>query len=308
MIDIFLKLLPFFSLVLIGYLFKSKFSFANGFVKYLTRFVLYLSLPAVLLGKISITDYNALVDSSFLLAYLLSITTVMMVSVLICYLCFSKGMKYSLMLGLGGVYGNVGFLAIPVLTVIIGEWVSVPLALILTLDLLILLPVTTFLLQLNSTNSLNNITYTQAFKRSFINPLILSILIGGILSFFQIRLPGVLIHSLDWVGSAAGPCAMFIVGTALYGKDINKKPIAAVSMSVLKLIVTPSIVYLFMSWFSVDREWTIVATLGAAMPCAAVLGVIAAEHKVLVQQASTAVLITTVFSVITIPLLIFTLI
>lgn len=304
MFEIIVKILPLFSLVALGYLFKRKKILNDKSLKYLTRFVMYLSLPAVLLGKLATTDFNTLIDFPFLFAYLLSLFGVMIISGLIGYIIFSSNIKYSIMLGLGGVYGNIGFLAIPVLSITIGEWVSVPLALMLTLDLLILLPVATFLLQLNSTNELSDTTPIKALKRSLFNPLILSIMLGLILSIWQINLPNYIVNGLGWLGTAAGPCAMFIVGTALYGRKISQKPIAAVYISTVKLIIMPFAVYLFMNVLSVNPEWIIAATLGAAMPCAVVLGVIAEEHKTLPQQASTAVLVTTIFSVLTIPLLI----
>jgi predicted permease len=304
MFDIILKISPLFFIVAFGFFCKKRKFFNDNTLKYLTRFVMYLSLPAVLLEKLSTTDFETLIDVSFLFAYLSSLVGVMLISGGIGYVIFSKSMKYNVMLGLGGVYGNIGFLAIPVLSTTLGEWVSIPLALMLTLDLLILLPVATFLLQLNSADEKSNTSPLKALKRSLFNPLILSIMLGLILSIFQITLPNNIIFGLDWLGKAAGPCAMFIVGTALYGRTVNHKPISALYISTMKLIVMPFAVYFFMSLFSVNPEWIVVATLGAAMPCAAVLGVIAEEHKILSQQSSTAVLLTTIFSVLTIPLLI----
>lgn len=304
MFDIVLKISPLFFLVAVGFFCKKESFFNERALRYLTRFVMYLSLPAVLLGKLATTDFKTLIDFYFLFAYLSSLIGVMLISGVIGYIIFSKNIKYNIMLGLGGVYGNIGFLAIPVLSTTIGEWVSVPLALMLTLDLLILLPVATFLLQLNSVDEKSNTSPMEALKRSLFNPLILSIILGLILSIFQITLPNNIIYGLDWLGKAAGPCAMFIVGTALYGRKITHRPTSALYISTIKLIFMPLAVYFFMSLFSVNPEWIVAATLGAAMPCAAVLGVIAEEHKILPQQSSTAVLFTTIFSVITIPLLI----
>ena len=304
MLDILLKILPLFSLVAIGYFCKQRTIIGALGLKYLTRFVMYLSLPAVLLGKLAITDFKTLIDIPFLIAYLLSLTCGILVSGGIGYIAFERNRKNSIMLGLGSVYGNVGFLAIPVLTVTIGEWISVPLALMLTLDLLILLPVATFLLQLNSGVSHVSSNPMNALKRSLLNPLILSIALGLILSVCKIQLPNSVIDGLDWLGKAAGPCAMFIVGTALYGRKVSHRPIAAFYMSAFKLLAMPMVVYFFMSLLNVTPMWIIAATLGASMPCAAVLGVIAEEHNALPQQASAAVLLTTIFSVATIPFLI----
>jgi len=303
MLDIFIKILPLFSLVAFGFLCKNKKIISVSYLKYITRFVMYISLPAVLLVKLSLADFNTLIDFKFLTAYLCSLFVIMLISIIIAYKTFSKDVKNSIMLGLGSVYGNIGFLAIPVLSTTIGEWVSVPLALMLTLDLLVLLPIATFFLQINN-NSGSRLTPIKVLTRSLLNPLILSIVLGLLLSTLEVSLPSNILVVLEYLGKAAGPCAMFIVGTSLYGRKINHNPVSAVYMSTFKLLIMPFAVYFLMTLLSVNPDWVIAATLGAAMPCAAVLGVIAEDHQAMPQQASTAVLITTVLSVLTIPLLI----
>ncbi len=304
MLDILIKTTPFFALVGLGYFCKAKSLISSNNIKYLTQFVMYLSLPAVLLSKLSITDFETLINFPFLAAYTLALLSVMFLAGFIGYLVFDRNKKNSIMTGLGGVYGNIGFLAIPVLSSTVGEWVAVPLAMMLTLDLLILLPLATFLLQL--TNKSNDLQFTplKALKRSLISPLILSIVLGILLSVSEVKLPNSFIISLQWLGSAAGPCAMFIVGTALYGRKVSQRPIPALYMSIIKLLIMPFVVYLLMSIMQVHPTWVMAATLGAAMPCAAVLGVIAEEYKANPHQASTAVLLTTACSVATLPFLI----
>lgn len=310
MLETFIKIIPLFGLVGLGYFCKKYAIVGATSLKYLTRFVMYLSLPAVLLGKLATTNFETLIDVPFLSAYLASLISVMLLSGGIGYFLFEKQANHGVMLGLGGVYGNIGFLAIPVLAATVGEWTSVPLALMLTLDLLILLPFSSFLLQLSNTNHNdianhdNRFTPLNALKRSLLNPLIIAIIVGLIISAWSITLPASLIGGLERLGSAAGPCAMFIVGTALFGRSIAQDSLPAIYMSTVKLAIMPCVVFLIMTLFQVDPKWALVATLASAMPCAAVLGVVAEEYKTLPHQASTAVLLTTVVSVVTLPLLI----
>lgn len=311
MLETLIKIIPLFALVGSGYFCKKHAIVSVISLKYLTRFVMYLSLPAVLLGKLATTNFETLIDIPFLSAYLVSFLTVMLISGVAGYFLFEKRTNHGVMLGLGGVYGNIGFLAIPVLAATVGGWTSVPLALMLTLDLLILLPLSSFLLQLSNTSNNdinhqdNNFTPIKALKRSLLNPLIISIIAGLILSAWSITLPNSLIDGLKLLGSAAGPCAMFIVGTALFARSMTQNPFAAIYISTVKLVIMPFVVFLMMSMFQVNTMWVFIATLGAAMPCAAVLGVLAEEYKTLSHQASTAVVLTTVISVITLPLLIY---
>lgn len=305
MVSVFLEVFPFLFIVLIGFQFRSKCVYSSSVTKYITNFVMYLALPAVLLEKFGTKNFNDLIDFRFLFSYLVSLLVVMLSSFLFVYAIFSRNIKNSIMLGLSSVYGNIGFLAIPVLSLSLGEWVSVPLALMLTLDLLVLLPVATFLLQYNSNSYDGDNNPLKTLKKSFFNPLILSIVVGFSFSSFQITLPSNITYALSFLGSAAGPCAMFIVGTAIHGRKISNEPISAVYISTVKMIVMPLVVYMCMHLLSVNSKWIVAATLGAAMPCAAVLGVIAEDHKAIPQQVSTAILVTTIISIFTIPIFIF---
>lgn|GEM_PF-2805032 len=310
MLETLIKIIPLFALVGLGYLCK-KFSIVSDIsLKYLTRFVMYLSLPALLLAKLATTNFETLIDVPFLSAYLVSLLSVMSISGVVGYFLFERHVSHGVMVGLGGVYGNIGFLAIPVLSATVGEWTSVPLALMLTLDFLLLLPFSSFLLQISNTSANNTDHHNSSFNpvkalmRSLLNPLIVSVIIGLLLSAWAVTLPDNVIEGLALLSSAAGPCAMFIVGTALFGRGITQQPFAAIYISTIKLAVMPFVVFLIMSMFQVNSMWVLIATLGSAMPCAAVLGVMAEEYKTLSHQASTAVLLTTVLSVVTLPLLI----
>jgi len=75
-------------------------------------------------------------------------------------------------------------------------------------------------------------------------------------------------------------------------------------VSVFKLAVHPLIMWGAMTAFGVSDAWRLVATLGAATPVAAALFVIAQEHGAMPVRASTAVLISTAVSMVSLPLLI----
>jgi len=175
----------------------------------------------------------------------------------------------------------------------------------LTIDLIILLPLASFLLQITNMQNLDNfISPLKALKRSLLNPLIVSIIVGLCLSALRIKVPISMTEGLNLLGSAAGPCAMFIVGTSLVGRKISSKPYEAGLISLFKLCTTPFFVFIMMTVLNVSASWTIAATLAAAMPCAAVLGVVAQEYKVMPFQASTAVVLSTICAAGTLPLLI----
>ncbi|GAB3482822.1 AEC family transporter [Marinomonas epiphytica] len=263
---------------------------------------MYLALPAVLLSKLTTTEFSDLFDVPFLLGYLLSLSVMLIVCYFVAFKLLVTQRKQALIFGLGSVYGNIGFLAIPVLTAALGDWISVPLALILTLDLLVLLPVSAFLLQCLGQDLNTSQSAFQAFRKSILNPLVLSILIGVMVSLLKLELPAFLYQWLEHLGAFAGPGAMFLVGVALSGQSLGGRIRVPLMISTFKLLIFPCVVYGIMAAVGVTAAWQVAATLGAAMPCAAVLGVIAEEHNSLAVEASSAVLLTSCASLVLVPL------
>lgn len=305
MFDILIKVFPFFGLVALGYLIKQKQIISVTGQLYLTRFIMYVSLPAVLLEKLATTDFEMLLDFKFLGAYSFSLLLLLTLSGTLGFLVFERKASHAIMIGLSSVYANIGFLAIPVLALTVGEWTSIPLALMLTIDLMILLPLASFFLQLTTIQNMDNAhTPMKILKRSLLNPLIVSIVIGLCLSAMKIKVGEPITDVLKFIGNTAGPCAMFIVGTSLVGRKISAKPYEAGFISIFKLCIAPFVVFVVMASFDVSPTWIMAATLGAAMPCAAVLGVVAEEYKVMPFQASTAVVLTTLCAAGTLPFLI----
>lgn len=299
------QLVPFFALVAVGYFCKRRQWVGTTSLMILTRLVLFVFLPAVLVTKISSTSIDTLLNGSFVAAYLLSAFLIMIVGGGFAYVFFKVSFSEAAFTGLSGAYGNIGFFAIPVLVSVVGEWISVPLALILILDLVILVPVVTFILQLGETTQHEGaFTAKLAIKRALINPLIIAIAIGLFFSSFNLQIPSVIYDGLFYLGKAAGPCAMFIVGVSLGGIVLSRRPVEAIYMTSLKLLIYPVLVALMMHLFSIESNWVIAAILAAAMPCAAILTAIAEEYKTMPAQSSAAILISTVVSAATLPLLI----
>ncbi len=305
MVDFFQQLLPFFLLVGAGYL-AVKFKLVGSkVVGLLTKAILWIFLPSVLLVKLATTPFETLLNPAFLSAYLLAAFSLMLVGGAVGFVLFEKRRSNAVMIGLSGAYGNIGFLAIPLLGAVVGDWTSVPLALILTLDLMVLLPVASFLLQLGDQKThKGDFTALQSLKRALVNPLILSIVLGLALSGLELKIPSVTQDGFTLLGKAAGPCAMFVVGTSLFGKKMSGKIGETLYMSGLKLVAYPVVVWLAMTLFDIPVDWKILAVLAAAMPCAAVLSVIAEEYRTMAAQAASAVLVTTVASAVLLPALI----
>ena len=134
-----------------------------------------------------------------------------------------------------------------------------------------------------------------------INPLIIAILAGTAMSLSGLPLPAVVHGFANLLGMAAAPCALFALGSSLYGQPM-RGALAEVSVIALaKLIIHPLLVWFVMfELFEVDALWGFAAVLAASMPVAATVYVLAQQHETYVVRISTAIAVSTALSIITI--------
>jgi predicted permease len=105
-------------------------------------------------------------------------------------------------------------------------------------------------------------------------------------------------------GTAAGPCALFALGVSLARYSFPRRFAEIAYLSLSKLILHPLIVWIFMALvFVVDPRLSQVGLLAAAMPTAATVFVLAEYYNTRVPLASGAILISTVLSLMTFPIL-----
>ncbi len=299
-----LILAPFFALVLIGYFSARKGIVDSHGVKGLNAFVFYFALPALLFDKTQAAPMDKfMAERAYMLAYLCAALVVFAIAWAGARLAFKVGPGRAALLGLGGVYGNIGFMGIPVLTAAVGDWVAVPLALIVLVDVAILVPLATTIIDMTRQEDQRRKLKAAVFASVVKNPVVLATLAGLSVAALGLTMPAPVMTFTDLLGRSAGPAAMFTLGAVLAGRPLSQGFGEALYASAFKLAAYPFAVWWAMTAFSISADWRLAATLGAAMPMATVLFVIAQQYQVMPQRASTAVLLSTVFAMASVTLM-----
>ncbi len=138
---------------------------------------------------------------------------------------------------------------------------------------------------------------TDALIRS---PLIIAIFAGVLISALGLRLPTPVENFTGLLGSAAAPCALFALGATLAGQPISKGVGEISYMTAFKLLVHPTAVWFTTYLLGIDPFWAAVAILGSALPTAANVFIIAKQYDTYVERASSAILVSTAISVVTV--------
>ncbi len=136
------------------------------------------------------------------------------------------------------------------------------------------------------------------------NPLIIAISAGALASATGLALPTPAANFANLLGGTAGPCALFALGATLTTFPVSSGPGEVSCMTLFKLLVHPTVMYLATTLiFDVDPLWATVATLSAALPVAANVFVLARQYDSYLERSSSAILVSTTVSVLTVPTL-----
>lgn len=146
----------------------------------------------------------------------------------------------------------------------------------------------------------------KTLKGVLMHPGIIATLIGLIMFIFSIKLPYPIYTTLNIVGSMTTPLAMLIVGAML--AEVKLKEIFQGSIvyyaSFIRLMVVPFITLIILKLLHADKLLMQISVITEAMPAAVLASVFAEKYGADTVLASRSVFITTILSMITIPIIV----
>jgi len=299
MIPILLKTLPFFAIIGLGFAAGRTRFFSVEATAYLTKFVFYFALSAMLFGFAANLDLGAVFSWAFVAAYLTA-------SALVWGLVFSvarwrgAGAAEAVVEAHCGVIGNVGFLGIPMLTLLLGPDAVGPVLLVLAVDLIVFSSVLTLVITGTRQGRMSWAVLGVLVMGLLRNPMIVTVVLGLAWGATGWALPLPVNEFLTLLGAAATPCALFAIGASLAGRSAERVEVA-VWLTFAKLVLHPAAVaFAAFVVFAVDPVAAGVMVAAAALPVAGNVFILAQHYGVAPQRVSTAILVSTAMSVLTV--------
>lgn len=303
--SIFDTVLPFFALIFCGYGSGRLGVLNEASTAGVNAFVFYFALPAFLFDLMSSSPLTETFDGSFIAAYLLSGLAVFAVALPLGRALFDVRLGEASVLAAAAVLGNTGYMGIPLISAALGREAAIPVVIGLTIEGAIFIPLTMFIIEAAKgqgagiPNLLGSVGGALAT-----NPILIGIAIGVLFSATNLGVPTPVENFADILGSAAGPCALFALGATLAQRRISGGIPEVAYMSTFKLLVHPAVVFLATTVvFDVDPLWATAATLGAALPIAANVFIVARQYDTYVERTSSAILVSTTISMLTVSIL-----
>lgn len=285
-----------FLIILVGVYAAKKRIITKEINKGLTNILLKITLPCLVVSSF-IFDLSDELKDNIIRCFIYS-PLVLIISIVISYILLIpiKGEK-KIIIQFANVFSNCGFIGFPIVFSIYGNE-GVIYASIFNLFF------TAFLWTYGAI-LFNGKMKREDIKKVLLNPAIVAVFIGLIIMIFGFDIPSVLSSTLDLVGNMTSPLSMIIVGVILGNAKIISylKDKTIYYSAFLKLIIMPCILILISKLLKDTSLVIKTLIIVTAMPAAAMTSILAESFDKESEYSAVIVFITTLFSVITFPIL-----
>ena len=305
MLPILYTIFPFFALVLAGYVALRRGLLPATAVPALNSFVLYFALPCMLYRFGATTPIAQLLDARVFSVWLLCALVMVGVTVAV-----TRGPRINwndaAFGALVAAFPNTGFMGLPLLLTFLGPAAAGPVIITIAVDMVITSSLCIALSRLDGTGGAGaRQALKTVFKSMAANPMPWAIVLGVIASATGFGLPQPIDRTVELLGNAASPVALFAIGAVLARAPIgnaSQMPVADyLPVALLKLILHPLLVLAVaagMKWMGLPLDPVAYTTLilTAALPSASNVALLAERFGANTQRVARIIMVSTVLS------------
>lgn len=257
----------------------------------LTTLLLKVVAPCIMIGSLQI-DRTPETMESMAASLAAFVGTYALCGAVIWFMYRTQPVDTGGSLRFGTMFGNVGFMGLPLITSILGE----EMAIYCVLSLVVF--------------SVSNWTYGIAvmgekvsLKRVVLNPGVIGMVIAVTLFLLQIRLPAPIVTAMNDLGDLNTPLAMVVIGAQMAGTDIvaTFKDRRLYLAAVVKLIVMPLVVLAVLLPFRANSVILLTTVILAGCPTAGSTSMFAQMFGKDTATAARMVTLSTLLSILTLP-------
>lgn len=218
MLDIFAVTVPFFALVLCGYIAVRRGLLPLVAIPGMNTFVLFFALPCMLYRFGATTPIAQLLDPGVFTVYLLC--ALLMVGITMAATLSHRIAWNDAAFGaLVAAFPNNGFMGVPLLLALIGPRSSGPVIVTIVVDMTVTSSLCIALSRVGSGNG--RAAVANALKGVAGNPMPWAIALGALTSVSGLALPGPVSKTIGLLADAASPVALFTIGAVLARSQMN---------------------------------------------------------------------------------------
>lgn len=296
--------LPVFGIILAGYLSGRFEILGEHSSEALNRFVYWFALPPLLFLAMARVPAEEVFNLPFLAAFAGAAAITFAISFLVGGLMFPNRLAVRTLQGLTAVFANSGYMGIPLFLTAFGPEGTLPAIIATLFNSAFFIGFAVVLIEIDLLRGGSRLKLARDVLLALVrNPLVSAPGLGLLVSLAGLPVPTPLETFCNLLGAAAGPAALFALGLFLVGKPIRAGMREIAWITGLKLVVHPLLTWIIaVPLLGMAPFWAGSAVLLAALPTGALVFTLAQNYGIYVQRASAATLITTIVSVITVPI------
>lgn len=301
MLYVFNVVLPVFALILIGYLCGRAGKLGESASIELNRFVVWLALPAQLFNFAANSGWQTLWQPGFIAAFSMSCLIVFILTLGISWYR-DKDLAAASFNGLSASYSNTGYMGIPLCLLALGQDGLAP-AIISTFIVFVMFALATVLIEISISSHKKSHEIILSVLRSLCtNPLLIAPVAGMLWALSNLQMYDPIAQVISFLAAAATPCALVSIGLFLLQKSKAASD-QAWYIGFAKLIIQPIIAWVIAGpILELPPLWLNAAVILSALPTGTGPFMLAQYYKGNGSVISRVVLITTVGSLLTLSL------
>jgi len=302
MLDLLNIILPVFAIIALGYLAVRFRAFPVNGTQGLVLFVNNFATPCLLCEAMLTSDFSKTFNLSIIVPFYAGAIFLLFAGMAIARYLFKQRPGESVASGFSATYTNTVLIGIPIIQRAYGAEALPTVFSIIAFHAPVLITLGMIVMELSRRDSAPlPKTVVTATLRILQNPLLWGVGLGALGNHFGVKLPEAGTAFLTMMSAAVLPASLFGLGGALNEYKVSDSWALASVISVLKLIVHPTIAYVIMvPILHVPIEYARYGVIVAAMPAGINVYVFATYYDRAVNVAANVVLISTVASIATI--------
>ncbi len=289
-----------FIILFLGYIIFKLKVIDDHFVKKFSKLILDVTLPAMILSSVlNLEERQKLGDvlTAFAVAVALLFIVLPMVGLFLAKLLRVRKNQEGLYIYMN-TYSNVGFMGFPVIKALCG---SVGLFYAAIFNLIFNLSIFSLGVWLMNKDKEKKTNFNP---RSVLTPGVIVAALSIVIYFLNIKPPDLICDTIDTIGSITSPAAMLIIGCTLAKMDVKSifGDWRLYPWMIIKQLIIPLILWVPFSMFIKNELLLIVVYILSAMPVANTAVLFANTYGGDTQLAARSIFLTTLVSLITVPL------
>ena len=298
---VFNQIIIFTILMVIGFIAAKTNVLTRDILNALSKLIVRIILPALIFSIIAnsgVTAKEFSISGPFAGGVVACYALLILAGIIMSKLCKLEGKTANIFIALT-TFGNMGFMGIPLIQAIFKEPVAqVCISIYTIVDMALLWTFGVYLCSRHEKNS-----HPLSAVRNMMNPTTVALLIAFVIMLLKIPVPDLLLNTITGIGNTSKYLTLMYLGGSLAYVSVNqiiKKPSIFV-LTIVKMMITPIIVYFLLGFFLTQIPRTIL-TLIVGLPSMTTVAMTAAAYQSDVEYATEVIFVTTLASIVTIPI------